>query len=400
MSSNTISNRCLFLNNPKESIPNTKGITSLSIRAFDQLVSISELKTCIRNINVSNVVGLCIGMDNAEDVLRAILEIHPTLAKQLKRITGNSVSFGYAPLKCTSYNVFSEYVFPLVKKLELVSLPNQPLTGLPNATIYVRNIKVNKDTCENMLLNGIKKIHIATSKVDYIPSCEWLRFERCEFIGFDQGHDQNGLTNDTTNSIGFLDCDGELPSITFKAVTYMSVEECSYKILKLNNCLFPTIGECVLNYCESFDTSIISNVKKLNISGDTPNLEPCDNLESLHVYNSSSEMFDHMKRFKTKKLVIDFDHDEDWYPSYKVKQLAAIDVSKLKSVKITGAEAIGNIAPLKRKFEAAGVESCVINLTTDILKKVKTNDIHVVNNVKNQGVGSLVTGSQHTTFFM
>lgn len=304
--------------------------------------------------------------------LRMILEIHPTLANQLQKIYGHGGYYGYNPLKCSSFKVFSDYEFPSVKEIEFFSLPDEPITGLPKAVICFKDTVINEFVCKNVL-NGMKKIQISNSKVEYIPTCKWIRFKRCEFNKFDQEHEQNGLVNDSTKSIGFVDCGGEFPSITFKALTSISVDGEDYKVFKLNNCLFPKVVECVLNNCPSFDTSKIPNVKKLSIRGDTPSLETCDNLESFSLHGPSTKIFKNdIKNFKTKKLVIDFDHDKDWYPSYKVEQLANIDTSKLKSISIIGAKAIGDIGPLKRKFEDAGVESCIITTTLDILKKTKT----------------------------
>ena len=400
-SSNLVRRRHLLLNNPKETVPNTDGIKRLTISTFRQMVSSDEFKSVVKSINVSNVVYLCIEMDNAEDILRSILEVHPTLSKQLQEICGKDISGchsdAYKPLECSSFKVFSDYEFPLVKKLEVSGLPDDPLKGLPNADIYLRKIVVNKNVCETVF-NEMNRIIISNSKIEHIPDCEQMSFKRCEFIGFDEEHEQNGWANDVTESIGFEDCGGELPSITLKAVVSMSVDKDDHKELKLNKCVVPNIQECFLVNDESFDTSTISNVKKLSIRGDIPNIEPCVNLETLSVYGASTECLEHLKSIKTKDLIIQFDHDEDWYPSYTTEELATIDTSKLKSVSITGAEATGDIEPLKRKFEEAGVESCVITASIDILKKVKTSGIHVVNNVKNQAVGTLVAGSSHMSF--
>lgn len=361
----------LHLRNLKENVLNTDGINTLVIYKSGQLVSTDELKNVIKSINISKLVDLCIEMDNAEDILRIILEIHPNLASQLQKIVGKNnkknSTVKYTALKCKSFKVFSDYEFPLVKDFYVDELPDTHLTGLPNATIHIKNIIIDANTCE--ILNKMRRCIISESDVHHMPSCEWMRFIKCNFEIFDEKHKRNGWTK----SMGFVDCDGDLPSITFKAVTSMSVEQGYYKEFKLNKCKFPNIDECFIIDDEAFDTSIISNVKKLTITGCFPITEPCVNLEQFYVYNASTDVFEDMKSIKTKDILIKFNHDEDWYPTYKAEQLATIDTSKLKSVSITGAEAIGDIGPLKRKFEEAGVESCIITITKDILKKTKTS---------------------------
>lgn len=366
----------LFLKNPKESIPNTDGIYSMTIHVFDQLVSPDELKNAIKGINVSNLVNLCIEMNSANDVLRVILEVYPTLANQFENIWGKNMSYSsvvYRPLNCTSFKVFSDYEFPSVTKIEFDCLPDTPLTGLPNTVVCLRDVVVNKNRCET-IFNQMKRIKFLKSNVRYMPTCEWICFSRCMFDDFDEEHEQNDWINEVTKTIKFEKCEGILPSIRFESLTSMYIDEHDYHEFSLNNCRFPNIDECVLNNYKSFNTWNISCVKRLSIRGDVPNMVEFDNLESLSLYIKSVDILsgtNEMSNIKTKDLLIEIIDDEEWHHYYNARDLAYLNTSKLKSVSIIGASMVGDIEPLKIKFEEAGVESCTITfaVTQDILKK-------------------------------
>lgn len=72
MPDNEIQNGCLFLRNTKDKIPDTNGIIELNIN-LHTFIFMDNFKTIIESINVSNVVSLCINIDNADDILRLFI---------------------------------------------------------------------------------------------------------------------------------------------------------------------------------------------------------------------------------------------------------------------------------------------------------------------------------------